>query len=98
MQPIVTIPLITERSLTVEWQTYDVDSLICGPVTYHAHVILDGRLIKQVTKGNLIHKFTGLFPNTGYTISVYGSNEAGDGPAGTKNVTTLANGKFVFCM
>ena len=65
--------------------------LVCGIVTYHVMIIVtdDERLIKQDTTRNTIYTFDGLSPQTSYTISVYGSNPAGDGDTAVIKIRTL---------
>ena len=78
-------------SIHIVWT--GADDITCGSVTYHVKLSAtsDGRLIKQDTTQYQIYAFTGLTPDTNYTASVYGRNQAGDGPTASLNVKTVSN-------
>ena len=79
---------IGSDSIQVIWN--GADSLACESVTYHVElrVRADERLVKQDTTMNQVYTFTGLAPDTHYTVYVHGSNRAGDGQTAIIQVKT----------
>ena len=81
-------------TITISWTIpdYDPDG-VCGSVMYR--VMISGPDISETTTTNInMTSFTGLAPNTIYTITVTPYNEAGDGTPNNVDVMTLPTGKF----
>ena len=81
------------NSLQIVWN--GADNSDCGVVMYYVElkVTAHGQKIKEDTTLNRIYTFTGLSPDTHYTASVYGSNQAGEGEtASIRLMTTSSDG------
>ena len=90
--PAITIGTRTGDRIQIIWQ--GEASTVCGSITYYIRltVTANEQLITEDTTSNTFYEFTGLSPNTFYTASVYGSNEAGDGDGTPLNIQTQNNG------
>ena len=69
------------------------DLMACGPVSYTLTISSDGMIVMMETTTDTYH-FTGLTPETDYTISIQPSNSAGSGQSYTDTIRTAPNGKF----
>ena len=92
--PIVTMGTMTDNSIQILWQ--GEDSTPCGSTTYYVKLVVSAneQLITQDTTLNTFYVFTGLSPNTFYTASVYGSNQAGDGDTTILRIQIMNSGMF----
>ena len=64
--------------LTVSWNS--LNGSICGMVEYHLQLrLLFGEILREESTTNLSYTFTELSAGTYYNISIYGSNNAGNG-------------------
>ena len=59
---------------------------VCRPVTYNITVMPSHGMIMMIN--DTLYNITGLYYNTNYTITVYGSNRHGDGEPATVTVKT----------
>ena len=85
-------------TITISWTVlgYDPDN-VCGPVMYR--VTISGPDINDTdTTDTNMYTFTGLTPNTNYTITITPYNSAGDGTPNTTMGMTLPTGKAIFIM
>jgi len=80
-------------TITVSWTIPDYDpNNVCGPVMYR--VTISGPDINDTdTTDTNMNTFTGLTPNTNYTITITPYNRAGDGMPNVTMVMTLPTGK-----
>ena len=87
--PTIRIGRIDESSVQVLWHVED--NTACGIVTYYVKIVVASNelQIKQDTTRNQNYEFTGLSPNTFYIVSVYGSNQAGDGATEDFRIQTV---------
>ncbi|XP_065917154.1 uncharacterized protein [Dysidea avara] len=75
--PAITISVVRLRSFTILWTISDnKNNNVCGPVMYK--VTISEPSVTNTTRDNM-YTFTGLTPNTNYTITVTPYNNAGDG-------------------
>ena len=85
--PNVVATEVALDSFAVTWGTFSHDA--CGHVAYSFRLSWGVQLITEnTTTGNGIH-FIGLNHTTLYEVCVFATNNAGQGPAKTINVTTL---------
>ena len=70
------------------------DLMACGPVSYTLTISSDG-MMTMVNTTDAYYHFTGLTPETDYTISIQPSNSAGSGQAYTKTIRTASNSKYL---
>ena len=81
------------NTISVSWtiSSNDPDN-VCGPVMYK--VTISGLDINNTsTTDTNMNTFTGLIPNTNYTITISPYNNAGDGLPDTDLVMTMPTGK-----
>ena len=92
MRPMIVIESVEDKSLTIRWNILTDGDLTCGLVTYHIKLTRgDGSLKERYyTTTAFSYTFRQLSPNTQYTVSAYGSNNAGNGQKAITNVTTSA--------
>ena len=79
----------TGDSILIIWNAED--STECGSVAYDVELTLtdnERQIIKDNTM-NAYYRFTELSPNTPYTATVCGSNEAGKGDKASLRIETL---------
>ena len=83
---------IQATSLTVRWTAPAKNG--GRPVTgYRVRVLQGSDVVKNVSRGDIGELVIGtLDVNTTYTLEVYARNVAGEGPSGTKTVTTKYEG------
>ena len=91
----ITVSNIGMNTITTLWTNSSNDpENVCGPVMYR--VIISGSDINDTnTTNNNMNTFTGLIPNTNYTITITPYNEAGDGPPNNIEVMGLVLHAFV---
>ena len=76
--------------LTISWNS--LQGSVCGMVEYHLQLrLLFGGILREVSTANLSYTFSGLSVGTYYNISVYGSNNAGNG--GIRSVSLVTKSK-----
>ena len=82
-------PVLTYEStldeILLSWSPVGSDT-VCGPVTYNITVMPSHGMIMMIN--DTVYNITGLYYNTNYTITVYGSNRHGDGEPATVTVKT----------
>ena len=73
--------------------------MACGPVSYTLTISSDGIMVMVHTTADTYH-FTGLTPETDYTISIQPSNSAGSGQFYTETIRTAASNSecYYLCM
>ena len=81
----------TVNEIIVSWSSVGSDT-VCGPVTYNITVMPSHGMIMMIN--NTVYNITGLYYNTNYTITVYATNNVGDGEPTT---VTVEPGTYV-CM
>ena len=69
------------------------DLMACGPVSYTVTISSDGMMMMMIITTDTSHDFTGLTPETDYTVSIEPSNMAGSGQAYTGIIRTAPNSK-----
>ena len=76
-------------TITVSWTIPDYDpNNVCGPVMYR--VTISGPDINDTdTTDTIMYTFTGLTPNTNYTITITPYNSAGEGTPEIEVVMTM---------
>ena len=83
---------IQATSLTVRW-TAPVNNGGRPVTDYRVRVLQESKVVKNKVVGNVKELGVGeLDVSTNYTLEVYAKNVAGEGPRGTKNVTTKYEG------
>ena len=75
----------TLNGILVSWSPVGSDT-VCGPVTYNITVIPSHGMMMMIN--DTAYNITGLYYNTNYTITVYATNNAGDGEPATVTVKT----------
>ena len=76
--------------LTISWNSLNGSE--CGMVEYHLQLhLLFGEILREVSTTNLSYTFSGLSAGTYYNISVYGSNNAGNGGIRSVILATKSN-------
>ena len=91
--PIITNTIVGVKIITISWtNATDDPSNVCGPVMYIVTITGPGFDQTNTTNSN-INTFTGLTPNTNYTITITPYNRAGDGMPNVTMVMTLPTGK-----
>ena len=82
-------PALTYKStlneILVSWSPVGSDT-VCGPVTYNITVMPSHGMMVMIN--DTVYNITGLNYNTNYTITVYATNNAGDGEPATVTVKT----------
>jgi len=90
----ITVTGIGMTTINLSWTIpeYDLDG-VCGSVMYR--VMISGPNINDMenTTSNNMYMFTGLTPNTNYTITITPYNNAGNGAPNSVEVMTLPTGK-----
>ena len=88
--PTITVTDVGLNTITISWTIpdYDPDN-VCGSVMYK--VTISG--LDQINTTGTMFTFTGLTPNTNYTITITPYNSAGDGTPEIEVVMTLPTGK-----
>ena len=72
--------------------------MACGPVFYTLTISSDETILMVNTTDNY-YQFTGLTPETDYTISIQPSNSAGSGQSYTETIRTASNSEYYYlCM
>ena len=83
-------PVLTYKStlneILVSWSPVGSDT-VCGPVTYNITVIPSHGMMMMMIN-DTAYNITGLYYNTNYTITVYATNNAGDGEPAIVTVKT----------
>ena len=84
-------PVLTYKStlheILVSWSPVGSDT-VCGPATYNITVMSSHGMIMMIN--DTVYNITGLYYNTNYTITVYATNNAGNGEPTTVTVKTKA--------
>ena len=75
----------TLNEILVSWSPVGSDT-VCGPVTYNITVMPSHGMMVMIN--DTVYNITGLNYNTNYTITVYATNNAGDGEPATVTVKT----------
>ena len=87
-------PALTYKStlneILVIWSPVGSDT-VCGPVTYNITVMPSHGMMMMIN--DTAYNIIGLYDNTNYTITVYATNNAGDGEPAVVTVKTA--GKYV---
>ena len=82
-------PALTYKStlnlILVSWSPVGSDT-VCGPVTYNITVMPSHGMMMMIN--DTAYNITGLYYNTNYTITVYATNNAGDGEPAIVTVKT----------
>ena len=82
-------PALTYKStlneILVSWSPVDSDT-VCGPVTYNITVMPSHGMMVMIN--DTVYNITGLNYNTNYTITVYATNNAGDGEPAIATIKT----------
>ena len=82
-------PVLTYKStfneILVSWSPVGSDT-VCGPVTYNITVMPSHGMMMMIN--NTAYNITGLYYTTDYTITVYATNNVGDGEPATVTVKT----------
>ena len=73
----------TLNEILVSWSPVGSDT-VCGPVTYNITVMPSHGMMVMIN--DTVYNITGLNYNTNYTITVYATNNAGDGEAATATI------------
>jgi len=87
--PSITVTEIGMNTITISWTNSSSDpDNVCGPVMYK--VTISGSDINNTNTTNTnMNTFTGLIPNTNYTITIMPYNEA---PPDSIEVITMPTG------
>ena len=75
----------TLNEILVSWSPVGSDT-VCGPVTYNITVMPSHGMMMMIN--DTVYNITGLYYNTNYTITVYATNNAGDGEPAIVTVKT----------
>ena len=87
LTPNLTITEVALSSFSITWDTFSHDA--CGVLTYNVRLFNGIQFITEnVTTDNSI-TFTGLNNTSLYIVSVFATNNAGQGSTISVNVTTL---------
>ena len=73
------------NEILVSWLPVGSDT-VCGPLTYNITVMPSRGMIMMIN--DTVYNITGLYYNTNYIITVYATNNAGDGEPATVTVKT----------
>ena len=71
--------------ILLSWSPVGSDT-VCGPVTYNITVMPSHGMIMMIN--DTVYNITGLYYDTFYTITVYASNNVGNGEPATVTVKT----------
>jgi len=87
--PTTTVTGIGLNTITTTWTISDYDQDVCGLLEYNV-TISDPLIISSTSTGDSLITYTGLSPNTSYTITVTPNNSAGHGQSASIVVKTLS--------
>ena len=91
--PDITSERIGSNHLAISWNS--LNGSVCGMVQYHLQLsLIDDETLETVLTTNLSYTFTELSINTAYFITVYGSNNAGNGETNRIPLTTRSKLKI----
>ena len=78
------------NGILISWDHVTSDP-VCGSVSYDVTISSSDGVIMTVTTYGTSYSFTGLTPDTSYTVTVAGRNDAGVGESGILTVITLSH-------
>ena len=84
--PDTTTESCGSNHLTISWNS--LNSSVCGIVEYHLWLSIGDVIQSTESTMNLSYTFNRLSIHTHYSITVYGTNNAGDGEESTIFLTT----------
>ena len=97
LAPNVLVTEITLNSFSITWDTFSHNA--CGGLIYNIMLFNGMQLITENVTTNSSMTFTGLNTTSLYVLSVSATNNAGQGPTMSVNVTTLTpTGMYVMLL
>ena len=97
LKGVLDSPVLTYKNtlseILVSWSPVGSDT-VCGPVTYNITVMPSHGMMMMIN--DTAYNITGLYYNTNYTITVYATNNAGDGEPATVTVKTSPGSNIIY--